>query len=155
MKKAPSIFQRAIDDVLIIFSENMDDHVKHIAWVLDKLYQANMRVSREKSNFFKDKVELLGFVVSCGGIATCPNKVEAIRNYEQPTTLFNVRSFLGLASYYRCFIKDFASIARPLSEILKGENGKVSASQSKKIQVTPRNNARHSRNLKRFLHPKM
>lgn len=70
------------------------------------------------------------------GIATNPNKVEAIKNYEEPTNLFNVRSFLGLASYYLSFIKDFASIARPLSDILKGENGKVSASRSKKIQVT-------------------
>lgn len=150
LKNAPSIFQRAIDDVLreqigkscyvyvddvIIFSENMESHVKHIAWVLDKLYEANMRVSPEKSHFFKESVEYLGFVVSSNGIKTCPSKVEAIRNYEVPTTLFNVRSFLGLASYYRCFIKDFASIAKPISDILKGQNGKVSAGQSKKIPV--------------------
>ena len=133
LKNAPSIFQRAIDDVLreqigktcyvfvddvIIFSENMENHVKHIAWVLDRLYEANMRVSREKSHFFKESVEYLGFLVSRGGIKTCPNKVKAIHSYEQPTTLFNVRSFLGLASYYRCFIKDFASIAKPISDIL-------------------------------------
>lgn len=126
LKNAPSIFQRAIDDVLrerigkscyvyvddvIIFSENMADHVDHITWVLDRLSDANMRVSREKSNFFKEEVEFLGFVVSRGGISTSPSKVEAIRKYEQPNTLFNVGSFLGLASYYRCFIKDFASIA--------------------------------------------
>lgn len=150
LKNAPSIFQRAIDDVLreqigkscyvyvddvIIFSENENDHVNHIAWVLGKLYEANMRVSREKSHFFKESVEYLGFVVSRGGLTTSPDKVNAIRNYEQPKTLFNVRSFLGLASYYRCFIRDFASIAKPLTDILKGENGKVSAHQSKKIKV--------------------
>lgn len=123
-----------VDDV-IIFSENISDHVKHIAWVLDRLHGANMRVSREKSNFFKESVEYLGFIVSRGGIRTCPKKMDTIRNYEQPNTLFNVRSFLGLASYYRCFIKDFASMARPISDILKGENGKVSAGQSKKIPV--------------------
>lgn len=150
LKNAPSIFQRAIDDVLreqigktcyvyvddvIIFSENEEDHIKHISWVLERLFEANMRVSREKSHFFKESVEYLGFIVSRGGIKTSPEKVEAIRNYEQPTTLFNVRSFLGLASYYRCFIKDFASIAKPLTDILKGENGKVSASQSRKIKI--------------------
>jgi len=80
-------------------------------------------------------VEYLGFIVSRGGIRTCRNKVDAIRNYEQPTTLLIVRSFLGLASYHRRFIKDFASIAKPKSGILKGENGKVSAGQSKKIHV--------------------
>lgn len=68
----------------------MSDHVKHIAWVLDRLHGANMRVSREKSNFFKESVEYLGFIVSRGGIRTCPKKVDAIRNYEQPNTLFNV-----------------------------------------------------------------
>ncbi|GBP98456.1 Retrovirus-related Pol polyprotein from transposon gypsy [Eumeta japonica] len=150
LKNAPSIFQRAIDDVLreqigktcyvyvddvIIFSENESDHVDHIAWVLDKLHKANMRVSREKSHFFKESVEYLGFVVTRNGIKTSPDKVRAIRDYEQPTTLFNVRSFLGLASYYRCFIKDFASIAKPLTDILKGDNGKISAHQSKKIKV--------------------
>lgn len=64
-----------------------------------------------------------------------PEKVEAILNYETPATLFNVKSFLGLASYYRCFIKDFASIAKPLTDILKDENGKSSASQSKRIKI--------------------
>lgn len=76
---------------MIIFSENMEDHVKHITWVLDRLYNANMRVSREKSNFFKEKVEYLGFVVSRGGITTNPSKIEAIGKFEQPTTLFHLR----------------------------------------------------------------
>jgi len=121
LKNAPTIFHRAIDDVLreqigkscyvyvddvIIFSENMREDMKHIAWLLDKLYEANMRVARKKSNFLKESVEYLGFVVSRGGVGTCPNKVDAVRNYEQQTTLFNVRSLFGLASYYRCFIKD-------------------------------------------------
>ena len=105
-KKAPGIFQRAIDDVLrerigkscyvyvddvIIFSVNMKDHVEHIAWVLDRLYKAKMRVSQEKSHFFKEKVEFLGFVVSRGGITTNPSIIEAINKFEQTTTLFRVR----------------------------------------------------------------
>lgn len=59
--------------------------------------------------------------------------MEAIKNYRKPTTLFNVRSFLGLASYYRCFIKDNSKAI--ITDILKGDNGKVSAQQSKKIQT--------------------
>lgn len=118
-----------VDDV-IIFSNGIEDHVNDVAWVLDRLSGANMRVSKEKSFFFKESVEYLVFMVSSGGITTSPSKVEAIQKYNQPTNLFSVRSFLGLASYYRCFIKDFAFIPRPLTDILKGENGKVSASQS-------------------------
>lgn len=94
-----------------------------------------MKVSVEKSKFFKTEVDYLGFVVSRGGVKTNPNKVHSIKCYEQPTTLRGLRSFLGLASYYRCFIKDFASIAKPLTDMLKGENGKVSATQSKKIKI--------------------
>lgn len=150
LKNAPSIFQRAIDDVLrekigifcyvyvddvIIFSEHESDHIQHIDWVINKLLNANMRISKEKSNFFKTSVEYLGFTVTREGIRTSQDKVEAIKNYSKPTTLFGIRSFLGLASYYRCFIKDFASIARPLTNILKGDNGKTSAQQSKKIQI--------------------
>lgn len=171
LKNAPSIFQRAIDDVLrdrigkscyvyvddvIIFSNGIEDHVNDVAWVLDRLSGANMRVSKEKSFFFKESVEYLGFMVSSGGITTSPSKVEAIQKYNQPTNLFSVRSFLGLASYYRCFIKDFASIARPLTDILKGENGKVSASQSKRYQfLSMKDNVLLLRSLKMFLSPKM
>ena len=150
LKNAPSIFQRAIDDVLrdqigkschvyiddvIIYSRTENEHIAHVDWVLRKLLQANMRVSAEKSKFFKSNVEFLGFVVSRGGIRTSPSKIETIRNYPQPSNLFQLRSFLGLTNYYRCFIKSFAKIAKPLTDELKGDNGKVSASQSKKVPI--------------------
>lgn len=151
LKNAPSIFQRAIDDILreyigifvyvyiddvIIYSINEDDHLKHIEWVLRVLFEANMRVSEEKSTFFQNSVEYLGFVVSQDGIRTCPEKVAAIRDFPQPENLFSVRSFLGLAGYYRRFIRDFAIIAKPLTDILKGENGTVSANKSKSVIIS-------------------
>lgn len=95
LKNAPSVFQRAIDDVLrdqigvfcyvyvddvIIFSETETSHTQHIDWVIKKLYDANMRISKEKSHFFKTSVEYLGFTVTSGGIRTSPDKVDAIRN---------------------------------------------------------------------------
>lgn len=150
LRNASSIFQRAIDDVLrehigkicyvyvddvIVFSRSKDEHVKDIDSILESLYVANMRVSREKSQFFKESVEFLGFVVSTEGTRTSPDKVKSIQDFRQPSTLFEVRSFLGLASYYRCFIKGFAQIARPITNILKGENGKVSKQRSKSICV--------------------
>jgi len=150
LKNAGSIFQRAIDDILreqigkscyvyvddvIIFSENENDHVKHIDWVLKSLCDANMKVSNEKTHFFKQSVEYLGFIVTNGGAKTDPEKVKAIKEYPEPTNLYELRSFLGLASYYRCFIKDFAAIARPLTSLMKGENGSISKHMSRKTPI--------------------
>jgi len=150
LRNARSIFQRALDDVLreqigkicyvyvddvIIFSENEFDHVRHIDTVLKCLIDANMRVSQEKSRFFEESVEYLGFILSKDGTKSDPEKVRAIQEYSEPDSVYKVRSFLGLASYYRVFIKDFAAIARTITDILKGENGSVSRHMSKKIRV--------------------
>ena len=151
LKNAPSIFQRAIDDVLrdeigkschvyiddiIIFSDSEQKHMDDINRILGKLFHANMRVSLEKSKFFKTSVEYLGFVVSTNGIKTCQSKVDAIVNYEVPTTLRGLRSFLGLAGYYRRFVKDFAAVAKPLTKLLRGENGHIGTRQSKKVKIS-------------------
>uniref|UniRef100_A0A0A1WWW7 RNA-directed DNA polymerase n=1 Tax=Zeugodacus cucurbitae TaxID=28588 RepID=A0A0A1WWW7_ZEUCU len=94
-----------------------------------------MKVSREKTHFFKTSVEHLGFIEPRDGAKTDPAKVKAVQEYPELKDLFSLRSFLGLASYYRCFIKDFASIARPLTEILKGENGLVSKHKSRRVLI--------------------
>lgn len=159
LKNAPSIFQRAIDDVLreeigkschvyiddiIIFSDSEQSHIDHINIILRKLFDANMRVSLEKSKFFKTSVEYLGFVVSTKGITTSPTKIEAIVNYNLPSTLRGLRSFLGLAGYYRRFVKDYAAIARPLTKYLCGDNGHTSAKQSKHVKITFDTEALHA-----------
>jgi len=94
-----------------------------VEWVLRKLLDADMRVSQEKSNQ--------------GGLRNSPEKVKAMKQFPVPKTLFELISFLRLASYYRCFIKDFATIARPLTNILKGENGKADTniSQGKSTSI--------------------
>ena len=150
LKNAPSIFQRAIDDILredigkcchvyiddiIIFSDSERSHMDDIDKILKKLLNDNMRVSLEKSKFYQTSVEYLGFIVSTKGIKTCPSKIEAIVNYETPSTLRGLRSFLGLAGYYRRFVKDYASIAKPLTRYLRGENGHVGTRQSKYVEI--------------------
>lgn len=102
LKNAPSIFQRAIDDVLrehigskcfvymddvIVFSKDEEQHLNDIEAILRSLFEANMRVSAEKSRFFKAEDEFLGFLVTQNGIKTCPDKVDDIRNFQEPTTL--------------------------------------------------------------------
>lgn len=150
LKNAPSIFQRAIDDVLrddigqscqvymddiIIFSRDEKSHIQHVDKVLGKLERAGMRVSAAKTKFFKDEVEFLGFIVSRRGIKTCPNKVKDIIDYRKPETLRALRSFLGLSGYYRRFIRDYASIVKPLTKYLRGENGHVSSHKSKHTKI--------------------
>ena len=91
--------------IIIIYSKSEEEHIAHIDWVLKRLLEANMRISSEKSDFFKSSLEFLGFVGSRGGIHTSPSKVDTIRNYPKPSNLFQLRSSLGLTSYYRCLLK--------------------------------------------------
>ena len=106
------------------FSENEED-----------LSEANMKISFEKSVFLKTSVEYLGFIIAQGGITTAPSKSEAIKNYALPITLYNLRSFLGLAAYYRCFKRDCAMVVKSLTDMLKGDLGKISAYKSKKEKI--------------------
>lgn len=75
-------------------------------------------------------------MVTRGGAKTDTEKVRAIQEYVEPTNLYALRSFLGLVGYYRVLVKDFPSIARPLTNILKGKNGTVSKHVSRKVEVT-------------------
>ena len=150
LRNAPSIFQRAIDDVLrefigkicyvyiddiIIFSKSEDQHIKDIEKILCTLKTAGMRISAEKSKFFRKEVEYLGFVVSDKGLKTSPEKVHDILNFQKPETLRALRSFLGMSGYYRRFIRDYALITKPLTKYLRGENGNVGHATSKKTKI--------------------
>lgn len=128
-------------DDIIIFSPDERSHLEHIQIILNKIEKAGMRISATKSNFFRPKVEFLGFVVTKDGIKTCPGKVKDIREFRMPESLKSLRSFLGLSGYYRRFIKDYADIAKPLTRYLEGENGNVSARKSKNVKIVLNNEA--------------
>jgi len=108
LKNAPSIFQRALNDILrehigkicyiyIVFSPDKESHSKNLQKIFETLKNANIKCQLDKCEFFKNKVEFLGFVISDKGIETNPAKVEAIANYPCPKTVKELRSLLGLA----------------------------------------------------------
>lgn len=150
LKNAPSIFQRCVDDILrpyigrfayvyiddvLIFSSTPEEHMEHITTIINALHRANMKISSEKSHFFKTSVEFLGHIIKNGRITVDPQKTEAMQNYPIPRNLKELRSLLGLTGYYRKFIKDYAKIVKPLTIHLRGENGQVGKNHSAKIAI--------------------
>ncbi|GBG92337.1 hypothetical protein CBR_g55217 [Chara braunii] len=107
-----------MDDILV-YSETYHGHVQHIEWTLGALRDAGFKIALEKSEFFLSKILFLGYVVTRGGLRPDSRKVAAVKEAPVPTSLTQVRAFLGLASSYRRFIKSFAAIARPLTKLLR------------------------------------
>ena len=90
-----------IDDLLMISNKSFEDHITKLDKVLSKLNQKGFNANAEKSYFAKDELEYLGFRIIRQGIMPLPDKVEAIKNIEVPSTKKWLRSFIGLINYYR------------------------------------------------------
>ena len=127
---APATFQRVMNYILrdvsgikalvylddvIIFSETFEDHLRDIKEVFTLIQNAGLKLKLKKCQFMKKSVQYLGHIISRDGIGPDPKTIEKIANYKTPISADEVRSFLGLAGYYRRFIPNFGSIAQPLT----------------------------------------
>jgi hypothetical protein len=107
-----------IDDILI-YSKNPEDHANHLHIVLQRLRDHHLYAKFSKYEFCLDTIKFLGYTISSDGISVDPNKVQEVLDWKPPTSVHQIRSFLGLAGYYRRFIPDFSKIAKPMTERLK------------------------------------
>ncbi|KAD4585776.1 hypothetical protein E3N88_23377 [Mikania micrantha] len=105
-----------IDDILI-YSKNEKEHKQHLKTVLELLKEERLYAKFSKCEFWLREVQFLGHVINSDGIHVGPAKIEAIKNWDAPTTPTEIRSFLGLAGYYRRFISNFSKIALPLTKL--------------------------------------
>lgn len=138
LKNAPASFQRHMNVVLaglvgkiclvymddiIIFSTSIQEHCTNLKKVFDALRKSNLKIQCDKSEFLKREVEFLGHIVTSEGVKPNPDKIKVIQNWPLPKNEKELRGFLGILGYYRKFIKDFAKIAKPLTNSLRKDEG--------------------------------
>jgi hypothetical protein len=109
-----------IDDILI-YSKTDGDHANHLRIILQRLRDHRLYAKFSKCEFWLDSVKFLGHTISSEGISVDPTKVQEVMDWKPPTSVHQIRSFLGLAGYYHRFIPDFSKIAKPMTELLKKE----------------------------------
>jgi len=111
-----------IDDILV-YSRNEEEHSEHLHVVLTRMCEHQLYAKFSKCEFWLKKVPFLGHVLSKEGISVDPAKVQEVLDWKVPTSVHEVRCFLGLAGYYRRFIPNFSKISKPMTRLLqKDEN---------------------------------
>lgn len=106
-------------DDIIIFARTIETHLDILKKVLENLMKHKLKLKIDKSKFLKDRVIYLGFIISTEGLMTDPKKIESIKKFPRPHNVKEVQSFLGMCNYYRRYIKDYASLGKPLYNLCK------------------------------------
>jgi hypothetical protein len=134
LTNAPSTFMHLMNEVLcsfigkfvvvyfddiLIYNKSLDEHIEHLRVVFCALREARLFANLEKCTFCTDQVAFLGYVVTPLGIEVDEVKIEAIKSWPISAILTQLQSFLGLAGFYRRFVRDFSTIAAPLNDLTK------------------------------------
>ena len=134
LSNAPSVFQRFVNDIfadmldvsvvvylddILVYSDNPEDHQKHVKEVLRRLHANNLYCKASKCEFNKDTVEYLGFILSKGGLYMSEEKIEAITDWPTPRKVKDIQSFLGFCNFYRRFIHGYSEITIPLTRLTR------------------------------------
>ncbi len=135
LSNAPATYQRLMEDCfrplinkecviflddILVFSDTFEEHLNRLQHVFQCIKDGGMKLSPKKCHFCRPKVKYLGHVVSAQGVETDPDKVEKVKNWPIPTNVDETRRCIGFASYYRKFVQNFATIAKPLTDLLSG-----------------------------------
>ena len=104
---------------MIVFSPTLDDHLCHLKQVLERIRAAGLKLKPSKCRFIAKEVEYLGHILTPEGLKPNPATVSAVTKFPTPSNLREIRQFLGLSSFYRRFIGDFAAIAQPLHRLTR------------------------------------
>uniref|UniRef100_A0A2N9GB76 RNA-directed DNA polymerase n=1 Tax=Fagus sylvatica TaxID=28930 RepID=A0A2N9GB76_FAGSY len=153
LSNAPSTFMRVMTQVLrpfmgkfvvvyfddiLIYSKSKDQHLTHLEQVCTALRKESLYANLKKCSFFTDKVIFLGFVVSSEGVSADPQKIKAIVDWPEPKNIHEVRSFHGLATFYRRFIRGFSTIITPITDCMKQGEFKWSKAATRAFEEVKR-----------------
>ncbi|KAL9281200.1 putative nucleotidyltransferase, Ribonuclease H [Arabidopsis thaliana] len=118
------VFQEFLDEFVIIFiddilvySKSPEEHEVHLRRVMEKLREQKLFAKLSKCSFWQREMSFLGHIISAEGVSVDPEKIEVIRDWPRPTNATEIRSFLGLAGYYKRFVKGFASMAQQMTTL--------------------------------------
>ena len=104
---------------ILVYSGSLEEYSEHLRIVLQTLRERHLYAKLSKCQFWLDMVAFLGHVISVKGVSVDPKKIEAVVNWKPPKNVSEVRSFLGLAGYYRKFVEGFSKIAAPLTKLTR------------------------------------